>query len=499
MKLWPLLLVIACGEAEVSKKRGAPSVDSAEPVQGTSPVGPSHQGHLVHLQRLPSLESPGSQHLMGFFAEDLQGLPFPAPCVASAELCLSALPQGEDVGVEALEADFDPDGSRPVWVGDRIYVADLPVDFLTDPERGLGWYDRSVDTLEGASLDVFLDGEWGPQEIPALLPVARPMDVSSPPLDDPIDLSSALPIPFAWTSGHDVVLLDVIGPGTARRIYRLEDDGDHLFDTTALGALVLGDVVSFDLVGVSTREVAVGSHQLTAQGISIQRLTGSVARPRTCLEHLSAVPDAPSGVYEIQPGPAPPVDVYCDMETDGGGWTLVASSADEALDDAAGAWTSTLTTLSPLVPAPGVWEGLRDVITASSDIRFACKQDPVAVPMTVDLSVYDIPWYREITTGTDADSCFNEADGAGYDQPAPERKNNLTGDTRALGQDWDTVGYLEGEDSCLDTDDFTIDFSDRGMDGNQSDGTDWGEDDGSLKCGIEGLQAGAWFIFVREP
>ena len=98
-----------------------------------------------------------------------------------------------------------------------------------------------------------------------------------------------------------------------------------------------------------------------------------------------------------------------------------------------------------------------------------------------------------------ADSCFSEQEGAGYDQPAAARQNNLTGESRALGEDWETAGYLEGEDSCADTDDFTIDFTDRGMDGNQSDGTDWGEDDGILKCGAEGLRSGAWFVFVREP
>jgi hypothetical protein len=36
------------------------------------------------------------------------------------------------------------------------------------------------------------------------------------------------------------------------------------------------------------------------------------------------------------------------------------------------------------------------------------------------------------------------------------------------------------------------------MDSDQSDGTDWGEDDSSLKCGVSGLDGGAWFIWVRE-
>ena len=57
-----------------------------------------------------------------------------------------------------------------------------------------------------------------------------------------------------------------------------------------------------------------------------------------------------------------------------------------------------------------------------------------------------------------------------------------------------------GEDSCGDTGDFTIDFDDRGMDNNQGDGTDWGEDDSSKKCGSStGGSNAAWQIWVREP
>ena len=66
------------------------------------------------------------------------------------------------------------------------------------------------------------------------------------------------------------------------------------------------------------------------------------------------------------------------------------------------------------------------------------------------------------------------------------------------GDDWDANGYLEGEDSCTDTSDFTVDFDNRGKDSNQLDGTDWGEDDSLRKCGSTYPSVGAWFIFVRE-
>ncbi|MFW0862568.1 MAG: DUF2341 domain-containing protein [Candidatus Komeilibacteria bacterium] len=52
--------------------------------------------------------------------------------------------------------------------------------------------------------------------------------------------------------------------------------------------------------------------------------TGRSTLPTSCLDQLSQNPASSSGVYTIDPGPGvDPFDVYCDMETDGGGWTLV--------------------------------------------------------------------------------------------------------------------------------------------------------------------------------
>ena len=55
-----------------------------------------------------------------------------------------------------------------------------------------------------------------------------------------------------------------------------------------------------------------------------------------CLAILNAGDSTGSGYYIIEPEGSNPFEVYCDMETDGGGWTLVASFADGSQLSAAG-------------------------------------------------------------------------------------------------------------------------------------------------------------------
>jgi Putative metal-binding motif/Fibrinogen beta and gamma chains, C-terminal globular domain len=215
----------------------------------------------------------------------------------------------------------------------------------------------------------------------------------------------------------------------------------------------------------------------------------------TCAE-VQATGSTASGVYPLRPdGGDVEVDVYCDLVTDGGGWTLVSSSTLPP-KSFGGAYHAELNTLSPLDPHTNVWNGLQDLILGTSDLRFACKLDPLDAAFTVDLSFYDTDWYAEIvSSGTDAGTCFSET--GAEDQPA--RRNNVTGEFKDTTDAWDfTGGGMIGEDTCADAGDFTVDFDDRGMDGqSESDGTDWGEDDGKSKCALSN-SGGAWFVFVRE-
>lgn len=62
----------------------------------------------------------------------------------------------------------------------------------------------------------------------------------------------------------------------------------------------------------------------------------AVAQARSCSEVLAGDPAAISGTYEID-GPDGPVEVFCDMDLFGGGWTRVVDF-DAAVDPCPGDW-----------------------------------------------------------------------------------------------------------------------------------------------------------------
>ncbi len=183
------------------------------------------------------------------------------------------------------------------------------------------------------------------------------------------------------------------------------------------------------------------------------------------------------------------------MTTDGGGWTLVASTLNQTLNDQGSAYYTDLQTLTPTGAHEGIWNGLNPI--GQSDIRFSCRADANTGSFDVDLAFYENRWYDELTSSLfDHEIDFESSNGTHQTLPPLARRNLLTSAFRPLGDQWDS-GIMEGEDSAGDSGDFTVDFDNRGMDSNQSDGTDWGEDDSQKKCGTSGLDGGTWFIWVR--
>ena len=105
----------------------------------------------------------------------------------------------------------------------------------------------------------------------------------------------------------DVDIIDIEEPLTVLDVITREVD----FDSS------IGAVLSVEVYPIVNGEV----YQLSSSEKKIEQIVASQITGASCLDIRNQYPNSGSGIYTINPtGSAVPV--YCDMETDGGGWTL---------------------------------------------------------------------------------------------------------------------------------------------------------------------------------
>ena len=113
-----------------------------------------------------------------------------------------------------------------------------------------------------------------------------------------------------------------------------------------------------------------------------------------------------SGVYPIAPTcGADPQQVYCDMDTDGGGWNLVGSSEEQALQlNSLASYYDDLQTIAPEHGHSGVWDGLVQRHPKGGDLRVSCSANVNSgkPQFDIDATAYDVNWYHQIVARSPA-------------------------------------------------------------------------------------------------
>lgn len=109
---------------------------------------------------------------------------------------------------------------------------------------------------------------------------------------------------------------------------------------------------SFDVPVVALADM--GSYRAWADGTYAPSCEGYIRSGSLSYPYQGAVGD---GVYRISPAGAPPLDVYCDQSSDGGGWTRVALEYEGSAVAWTGAQSGASYTLAQAQIPPHIYTG----------------------------------------------------------------------------------------------------------------------------------------------
>lgn len=233
----------------------------------------------------------------------------PDPADTDADLTVTIVSEGVD-------PDGDPITYGYTWYRNGTVFSTAPTIAAADTSRGEIW--RVLVTPN----DGWFDGAHAEDSITIgnAAPVVATVDVTpASPRALVDDLTCAA---TATDADGDAVLIN----------YEWTADGvpSGVGDRVPREALTAGSVWTCTATADDTTDVSTGSASVTIGACPEGQ--HAVCPGTSCAQLLADGASIGDGVYWIQPAASAPYEVRCDMTTDGGGWTLVATASDDGVD-----------------------------------------------------------------------------------------------------------------------------------------------------------------------